>query len=174
MYSHKGPGEETQVSGLDISAKRSFFNAEFCDSSPWLQIIITNNQVALVRMVLQTTFLFMWSLPSQKERRKKHTHKISPCSLSHYIPRKLTWQLKIHHLKMHFLLNMGIFQPVMWSLSGVYIPLKLSILRLHTSTLFPGFTPTQRGTTGYNGVGHTTLPRQAAELGHPRLISLPR
>ena len=25
-------------------------------------------------------------------------------------PRKLTWQWKIHHLKMYFLLNMGIFQ----------------------------------------------------------------
>ena len=28
----------------------------------------------------------------------------------HYTPRKPTWQWNIHHLKMHFLLNMGMFQ----------------------------------------------------------------
>ena len=37
-------------------------------------------------------------------------------------PRKLTWQWKIHHLKMYFLLNMGIFQPAMLVFGSVTVP----------------------------------------------------
>ena len=38
-----------------------------------------------------------------------------------YSPRKQTWQWNIHHLKMYFLLNMGIFQ-CHGSFQGCYVP----------------------------------------------------
>ena len=40
---------------------------------------------------------------------------------SHNTPPKLTWQWKIHHLKMYFLFKMEIFQPVMIVFRGVPI-----------------------------------------------------
>ena len=51
-------------------------------------------------------FSSSWSLSwsSPPSRWKNHHHLGNPP------PKKLTWQWKIHHLKMYFLLKMGIFQ----------------------------------------------------------------